>query len=120
LFVFFSQQTTTNPHTDARLDHQHPEKLVFVVGDGEEVDGLWVLLMVIFGLFVTFFLSFLLVAGVVGVFRFFCSFSTKWVFLEWVFSSIGGVGILAGPRRRVGRRSGSDLAGYTGPFSRIQ
>jgi hypothetical protein len=31
------------------------EKLAFVVGDGEEAGGLWVLLMVIFGIFVNFF-----------------------------------------------------------------
>jgi hypothetical protein len=68
LFVFFSQQTTTHPHPDARLDRQYPEKLVFIVGDGEEAGGLWVLLMVIFGLFVNFFWPFLLVAGVVGFF----------------------------------------------------
>jgi hypothetical protein len=55
-------------------------------------------------------------------FSIFCSFSAKWVFLECVFSSIGGVGILAGSRRRVGRRFGVNLAGYTGPLSvyRIQ
>jgi hypothetical protein len=53
-FVFFSRQTTTQPHPDARLDRQHPE-IVFVVGDGEEAGGLRVLLMVIFGLLVNFF-----------------------------------------------------------------
>jgi hypothetical protein len=55
LFVFISQQTTTHDHPDARLDRQLPGKLDFVVGDGEEAGGLWVLLMVIFGLFVNFF-----------------------------------------------------------------
>jgi hypothetical protein len=49
----FSQQTTTHPHLDAQLDRQHSEKLVFVIGNGEEAGGLWVLLMVIFGLFVS-------------------------------------------------------------------
>jgi hypothetical protein len=82
--------------------------------------------MVIFGLFVKFFVLFI---SRRSSWFLFCSFSAKWVFLKWlfdvfcsfsakwVFSSIGGVGILAGSRRRVGRRSGVDLAGYTGPFS---
>jgi hypothetical protein len=133
LFVFFSQQTTTHPHPDARLERQHPKKLVFVVGDGEEASGLLVLLMVIFGLFVNiFFLSFLLVPGVVGFF---------WCFLL-ILGQMGifEVGIFVdrwrGYSRRISTTSWTkirrrsrrihrpflqilpDLAGYTGPFSR--
>jgi len=55
LYFFLNRSTTTHPHPDARLDRQHPEKLVFVVSDGEEAGGLWVLLMVVFGIFVNFF-----------------------------------------------------------------
>lgn len=75
---------TTHPHLDTRLDHQHPEKLVFVVGDGEKADDFW---------------SFLLVAEVVGVFWCFLFilgqmaifgvgiFVDRWFFsLVWVFS----------------------------------
>jgi hypothetical protein len=98
LFVFFSQQTT-HPHPDARLDRQHPEKLVFVVGDGEEAGGLWVLLMVIFGLFLSFFWSFLLVDGVVGFF---------WCFLLGQMG-IFGVDIFVDRWRGYSRRPSPDL-----------
>jgi hypothetical protein len=86
----------THPHPEARLDRQHPEKLVFVVGDGEEAGGLGVLLMVIFGLFVTFFWSFLLVVGVVGLF---------WCFLLILGQmDIFGVGIFVDRWRGYSRR----------------
>jgi len=122
VFVFFSQQTTTHPYPDARLDRQHPEKLIFVVGDGEETGGLWVLLMVIFVLFVTFFLVlFVSLRSSWCLLMFFAHSRPNEYFwsgyfrrsVAWVFSQA-----LAGSRQRVGRRSSADLAGYTGPFSR--
>jgi len=124
LFVFFSQQTTTHPHPDARLDRQHPGKLVFVVGDGEEAGGLWILLMVIFGLFVNFFGSFLLVAGVVGFFWCFLLILGQMGIFEvgiWCFLLILGqmsifeVGIFVDRWCGYSRRISTDP---TGPFSR--
>jgi hypothetical protein len=103
--VFFSQQTTTQPHPDARLDRQHPEKIVFVVGDREEAGGLWVLLMVIFGLLVNFFWSFLLVAGVVDFWISTTSSTTIWTKIWRGSRWIHGPFIQISP----------DL---TGPFSR--